>query len=338
ETATGVRQRLEEIALRTRVSNTLHCLGLEEWLERFDAAGIPIVILKGVALTALVYGRASLRRMQDVDILVRRADFQRAEELLRAAGFLRYRDLSGALGPTLRTQSHWIKTTPASALDLHWHLVDSGYYAYRVPIEWFWEHTIKVPFWGREIRVFTPEAQLLHLAAHLELHHAGDGWLSLYDIAALVHKFGDKLDWELVLDAAIRFEWNGSLYRTLQHAHDAFGVSIPSPVRERLARLPTSWHERLARVLATPAAHPAAFVFDGWWQPGVRGKVRYWWRSLFPAAEFMQTHGTIRTRRELIWQYLLRLGRGLWRIPRALWAAVLRSGVFRSIEGNINSV
>ncbi len=319
----NVRARLEAIAFDTRTYNAAHRLGLEEWLGRFDAAGISTVILKGIAVTALVYGRSALRRMQDVDVLVRRADFERAGELLRAAGFTRYRELGGTTESTLRTQSHWIHLTPPGiALDLHWHVIDSGYYAHHVPIEWFWDHTQSVPLLARQMRVLTPEAQLLHLAAHLELHHAGGGLLALYDVAALIHKLGGTMDWDLVLATATRFEWGQSLRRTVQRAQDVFGVSIPNAVRDRLAHLPTTWHERLVRALATPAAHPAVFVFDGWWQPGVRGKVRYWWRSLFPSAEFMQVHGPVRSDGELAWQYALRLGRGVQRIPRALWAGI----------------
>ena len=319
----AVREQLEQIRLGTRARNGWLIKQLEEWLERFDAANIPTIVLKGAAMIALVYQRPALRPMSDLDVLVRRADFERAGELLRAAGFTRYRELGGTTESTLQTQSHWIHLTPpGTALDLHWHVIDSGYYAHHVPIEWFWDHTQSVPLLARQMRVLTPEAQLLHLAAHLELHHAGGGLLALYDVAALIHKLGGTMDWDLVLATATRFEWGQSLRRTVQRAQDVFGVSIPNAVRDRLAHLPTTWHERLVRALATPAAHPAVFVFDGWWQPGLRGKVRYWWRSLFPSAEFMQVHGPVRSDGELAWQYALRLGRGVQRIPRALWAGI----------------
>ena len=317
------RAQLEEIAFETRTCNAAHRLGLEEWLNRFDAAGIPTIILKGIAVTALVYGRSSLRWMQDVDVLVRREDFGRAGELLRAAGFSPCRELGGATEPTLRTQTHWINPTPpGGALDLHWHLIDSGYYAHHVPIKWFWDHTVSVPFLGREMRVLAPEAQLLHLTAHLELHHASVSLLALYDIAALIHKFSSAMDWELLLNTAARFEWGQSLRHTVQRAETLFGVSLPNGVAARLEHLPPTWHERLARVLATPAAHPAVFLFDGWEQPGVRGKVRYWWRSLFPSAEFMQERDAGGRQGCPALRYLLRLARGMYRIPRALFSGV----------------
>jgi hypothetical protein len=51
---------------------------------------------------------------------------------------------------------------------------------------------------ARGARVFARAAQLLHLAGHLELHHASASWLWLYDIAARLHKFGASLDWDFL--------------------------------------------------------------------------------------------------------------------------------------------
>ncbi|MEW5720294.1 MAG: nucleotidyltransferase family protein, partial [Chloroflexota bacterium] len=174
----------------------------------------------------------------------------------------------------------------------------------------------------RRVRVFSPEAQLLHLAAHLELHHAGAGWLWVYDIAALIHKFGGAMDWEVIVDTAVRFEWGQSLRVALERAQAVFGVAVPESATARWADLRATRSERLARVLAEPTAHQAAFLFDGLNQRDWRARVRYLWRALFPSPEFMRIHGPIRNRRDLAWQYLLRLGRGLYRIPRALWSGV----------------
>ena len=105
-------------------------------------------------------------------------------------------------------------------------------------------------------------------------------------------------------------------------ARATFGISVPESVDARLAGLRPTGYDRLARVLAEPTAHQAAFLCDGLAQGSWRVKARYLGRSLFPAAEFMRVHGPIRNRRDLAWQYLLHLGRGLYRIPRALWVGM----------------
>ena len=318
-----VRAQLEEIRLRTRLYNALLLMQLEEWLTRFEAEHLPTIVLKGAALIALVYKRTTLRPMSDVDVLVRREDFERAGRLLQAAGFAPYREVTGSDEMSIRTQTLWLRPSPpGGGIDLHWHPIDSGYYARTVPMTWFWEHTVAALLGNRSMRVLSPEAQLIHLGAHSELHHAGEGWLWLYDIAALINKFGGALDWELIVDTAARFEWGHSLRVALERAQTTFGVAVPERVNARLATLRATRQERLARVLAEPTAHQAAFLFDGLHQRDWRARARYLGRALFPAPEFMRMHGPIRNRRDLAWQYLLRLGRGMYRIPRALWAGV----------------
>ncbi len=319
----AVRDSLEKVRLDTLARNGWFIQQLEEWLARFDAAGIPAIVLKGAAMIALVYQRLALRPMSDLDVLVRRVDFERAGELLRAAGFSPHDEDATNKTQTIRTQVAWVRETPASlAIELHWHLIDSGYYVRHIPIEWFWDHTIDVHLRSRRIRVFAPEAQLLHLASHLELHHAGAGVWWLYDIAALIHKLGAALDWDVVVDTAQRFEWGQSLRVALERAQATFGAPVPERVTARLAGIRVTRHERIVRTLVEPSAHLAAFLFDGWEQGSWHARARYLWRSLFPSAEFMRARVPIHNRRDLLRQYLLRLGRGLYRVPRALWASV----------------
>lgn len=136
---------------------------------------------------------------------------------------------------TIRTQNAWVRETPAGlGIELHWHLIDAGYYVQRVPIAWFWDHSMEVPLGARRVRVFSPEAQLLHLAAHIELHHAGAGVWWVYDVAALLHKFGGALDWDLIIDAAERFEWGRSLRVAVARADD--GRRVRSGGGDRASR------------------------------------------------------------------------------------------------------
>ena len=81
------RNQLETLRQHTRINNARRLMQLEEGLDRFDADNIPAIVLKGAALIALVYERAALRPMLDVDLLVRRDDFARAGKLFHAAGF-----------------------------------------------------------------------------------------------------------------------------------------------------------------------------------------------------------------------------------------------------------
>lgn len=55
----------------------------------FDAAGIPHVFIKGVAIRSLLGELSSCRRTTDVDVLVSPADYRRASQVLQTEGFER---------------------------------------------------------------------------------------------------------------------------------------------------------------------------------------------------------------------------------------------------------
>ncbi len=317
-----VAVRLERARRGMQHASLVQWITLEEWLQRLRAASIPVIVLKGAALVRLVYGRLDVRPMADIDFLVQREHLESAVRLLSEAGLTRAADVEGQ-DRVLRTQVMFHTPQPhPTYIEIHWHLIDSTYYAQHVPIQWFWDHTVELNEEKPTIRVLSPEAQLLHLAAHLELHHAGASLISLYDIAALLVKFRTVLDWDLVTEAAAHFQWGWSLRTAAQEAQSVFGVSLPTQTSSRLAQLPTTYRERLARTLATRQAHAATFIFDGWDQGSWRYKLDYWKHCLLPADAFMRernpTSGSIS-----VLAHARRLMRGLVRIPVALVAAMV---------------
>lgn len=314
------RAALEIEHYQTLVGNAPHWKALTDWLDRLDAKRIPSLVLKGAALAATVYLEEALRPMTDIDLLVQPADVERVGEIAHDLGYAPAHDRVNP-SRSISTQVVWTRASPLrAALDLHWHLIDAGYYARHVPMAWFWDHTTAAHFKNKTMRVFTPTAQLLYLAAHLEMHHAGEGLLRLYDIAALMHKFGAAIAWDELVEAAEKFEWVHATRRTLRRVQALFGVSVPAAITKRLADLPDSPHERLALILARHEAHPAVFLFDGWAQAGWRAKIDFWRQALWPAEEFMAERHAARGGRALLFQRLVRLRRGVRRIPRALLA------------------
>lgn len=71
----------------TVARNTLRFHELFVVLDRFQAVGIPVVLLKGAALAQAAYGGLSLRPMGDVDIWLRAVDMPRAAAVMRELGF-----------------------------------------------------------------------------------------------------------------------------------------------------------------------------------------------------------------------------------------------------------
>ncbi|MCH7841037.1 MAG: nucleotidyltransferase family protein [Planctomycetes bacterium] len=62
---------------------------LERIAARFHEAGVPLMVLKGAALNLAIYDEPSDRPMDDIDLLVRPRDHDRAAVLLEQLGCLR---------------------------------------------------------------------------------------------------------------------------------------------------------------------------------------------------------------------------------------------------------
>ncbi len=80
-------------------SQAIACLQQAEWQNQvkmlefnriqrmFESERVPIIPLKGVALTALVYKEHPFRTMEDIDILIRKNDLEKVEGLMTKHGF-----------------------------------------------------------------------------------------------------------------------------------------------------------------------------------------------------------------------------------------------------------
>jgi hypothetical protein len=81
------KRNLLGLYLRHRHANQVKTRVLNEILTAFDTAGIPALVLKGGALSHLVYPEPGLRPMGDLDILVPKSEVWRAQGLLANYGF-----------------------------------------------------------------------------------------------------------------------------------------------------------------------------------------------------------------------------------------------------------
>ena len=83
----GVKREFQGIYVRYRHGNGVRMRVLQDVLAAFDAASIPVLVLKGSALVPLVYAEPGLRPMADLDLLVSPADARHAQAILGELGF-----------------------------------------------------------------------------------------------------------------------------------------------------------------------------------------------------------------------------------------------------------
>lgn len=83
----NIQQQLQARAMQHAHANQVRSKVLADVLRAFNAAGIDALVLKGAALSHLVYPRPGLRSMRDIDVLVSRSQVWQAQRLLADLGF-----------------------------------------------------------------------------------------------------------------------------------------------------------------------------------------------------------------------------------------------------------
>ncbi len=224
-------------------------------LGAFAREGVPVAALKGAALAELVYPHPAYRPMSDLDLLVRRANLDAAETILRGLGYAPddsatrsaewYRDQHLHLVPYVpRDGSH--------AVELHHHIVRAPTAA-RVPIDELWRHARPVRLAAQPALVFAPEDLLLHVCLHLALT---DRFLGRFrgpcDATAIIGCYRNELDWTRLVRTVEVAGVATYLYAALWLAQELLRAEVPAEVKEQLKLVLA---EHVDEVLDT-ALHP----------------------------------------------------------------------------------
>jgi len=97
--------------------------------REFNKAGIDLIFLKGVALLSTVYDDPKdLRTMKDIDILVRKKDLWKAEEVLKSRGY-KTKETEEEREILLREHFHFMYFKNRINLELHWEIGE----------QWHWD-------------------------------------------------------------------------------------------------------------------------------------------------------------------------------------------------------
>ena len=127
----GYRDELAAAAAQIAAHNLWAAAASRGLRDTFEAAGVPLLFLKGLTLGALAYGNPALKAAIDIDLLVDPADLRRAAELLRACGFHLMVPRSSESDRLLVRwhrgwkESVWTKDSPRLQMDLHTRTADN---------------------------------------------------------------------------------------------------------------------------------------------------------------------------------------------------------------------
>jgi len=261
-------------------------------LRSLTAQGIPVMLLKGAALAETVYGNIALRPMGDLDLLLHREHVPRALKALEAAGYVATQPEARA-GLALEYENELALVRPGPTgipVELHWNLLDSTHHQDRLPTDWLWQTARPVDVESVQTWILGPTVQLLHLCAHLALHHQGEGLLWRHDIAEVIQFYRDDVDWEELLARASAFDLVLPLQAVLPQIAEGWGAPVPLPTLERLRALQPSAAESTFFRRLTSTQRPVAqrFWTDLSGMGGWQARLDYAGSALFPSPAYMR--------------------------------------------------
>ena len=230
-----VLQRLRHDALEATARHLVLTGELGRLLTSFRRGHIPVMPLKGPTLAELLYPDPTVRPCCDLDLLIRREDLERTDELLRELGYRRLADAHSFGFDVAYDHATLYAASSGVRVDLHWSLLSEPRYAWdENAAQAIWDRAMSVPVAGQEARVLGPEDLLLYLSTHLAVHHAIAGVLWHYDLFLLVERWRDTLDWGRVAARARTWRVRTAAYFALSSVERLFEARVPVSVLRAL--------------------------------------------------------------------------------------------------------
>ncbi len=225
---------LDGVERQSFAAVALTATALGRVVEALRTAGVPTAVLKGLPLAERYWGDACLRPAGDVDLLVARADYERAREVLTGLGMVMRED--GVPAWYLR---RWFyhetlhgSGTLGIAVELHWDYVRPGLGDTRVSDLLAAVEPIVVA--GVAMPSPAPPWQLLVAAAHAV--HESFPARHLLDVA-LVARAMDEAQWRAAVDIAAEARLGPTLWYGVRASADWLDWE-PAPALERLRPSP----------------------------------------------------------------------------------------------------
>lgn len=200
---TQAHARIREAMARRAGASLLLFRELDKIDALFKAHRIEVIFQKGLPLGHTVFGDLTTRQTRDIDVLIRKEDFLRIRSLLMEEGFLEeyfFPVMHARYYMEVNREAVFHKRTEGGLhlhLEVQWAPVLP---IYDIPFsnEYFFANREMVPIAGKKLPSLTTTSHLMMLFLH---HGVTDVWRSLKhlsDIAFLIRKHGDQIDWPIV--------------------------------------------------------------------------------------------------------------------------------------------
>ena len=278
--------------------NLLLIGALRKVLATFQEAGIPCIVLKGIALAERVYPNIAMRGMSDVDILVKKDDLFRVDDYLSSLGYIS-RDSTVAKAihnPIGYLASLEYRKDAKSPLNLHvhWHTVNTSVpatmFVEQIDINRLWEDAAMIAVADSHALMLRPEHLIIYLCEHaLRVGHSFDRLILVCDIYFAIKAFENSLDWNFIAEESRRFGLSRFVYYGLSIVKHYTSLGIPDGCITKLRPPDISWGEKyfLKLQFNNRRIRGSSYFIYLAMNRGLSAKIRFIARTFFPPPQIL---------------------------------------------------
>ena len=239
---------------------------LVELIGFFAKHGVEAVPYKGPVLAMSLYDHPGLRQFYDLDVLVRGRDLERALELMAEFGYEPLDRMSASeLAKQIASDCEFHYRRPGGDLtvEVHWQALPQRH-RFGLDIDDYWERLVPMELAGVKTRGFAPEDLLLVLCIHGGEKHCWVRLQMLADVARILQRYSESLDWELLFERARSIQREHTVLLGVFLAGVLLGAPLPEEIRSRAASydgVTTQAGITLGRILREDSGMP---TFSQW--------------------------------------------------------------------------
>jgi len=253
----SIMERLRNIYYGNLAHNISLDCELNKILNSFEKKGIPVVVLRGLALTQIVYKNIALRAVADIDLLIQKEDLSLVISILLKLGFslLQPRSVREGYSAELcfvKNEASQEKSLSAIYIDVHQDITSSIRLKRitKTDTEGVIRRAHPTRIENVNMLVMAREDLLLHLT----LRHCFERLIRLCDLTEAIKAKKGELDWQFLLERTKESRITSIMYYTLWYARQLLEAPVPEYVFKKL--MPSWRRKSMLDALLSKAVYP----------------------------------------------------------------------------------
>ena len=198
-------------------------------LKTMNSRDIAIIPFKGFALIQTLYHDPALRIMADIDILIKKQDLEKVRTIFMESGYI---EGQGHNEPNVNVFLKQSLSNMPIIIEIHDAIVPPR--PYRLNLPDLWNRAQEKIAYNEKISCLSQEDTFLSLALHLRRHTRRLILKFIVDMAELLNKEGEKLDWHYIIESAKNNHIVNTVYCSIYLAKELLDASVPIDILNNL--------------------------------------------------------------------------------------------------------